>query len=48
MNYEAYEPDFEDEYYDQMCLAAYRDMFSGRSETDETSSAEYVSWPVAC
>lgn len=48
MNYEAYEPDPTDEYYDQLCLVAYQDMFCGRSETDERSSAEYVSWLIAC
>ena len=28
MEYEAYEPDPEDEYYDEMCKAAYARMFA--------------------
>jgi len=33
MEYEVFEPDPEDEYYDQMCSAAYAAMFnSGRSK----------------
>lgn len=33
MEYEVFEPDPEDEYYDQMCAAAYAAMFnSGRSD----------------
>ena len=31
MEYEAYEPDPEDEYYDEMCKAAYACMFNERS-----------------
>lgn len=30
MEYEAYEPDPQDEYYDQMCSAVYADMFNRR------------------
>jgi len=32
MDYEAYEPNPEDEYYDQACSAAYARMFNERSD----------------
>ena len=35
MEYEVYEPDPDDEYYDQACSAAYAYMFNGRSEFSE-------------
>ena len=35
MEYEAYEPDREDEYYDEMCSVAYLKMFNeGRDRED--------------
>ena len=34
MEYEVFEPDPSDEYYDQMCSAAYAAMFNGRSDSD--------------
>lgn len=37
MEYEAYEPDFDDEYYDLMISAAYADMFNGGSYVCENS-----------
>lgn len=36
MDYEAYEPDPDDEYYDEACSAAYAAMFNGRNERDPT------------
>ena len=51
MEYEAYEPDPEDEYYDLMCSAAYARMFnegSGVYASTAESNQPAVSLPVAC
>ena len=51
MEYEAYEPDPEDEYYDQLCSAAYVRMFNERSGVRENADEDYQSAlpvPVAC
>ena len=49
--YEVYEPDPEDEYYDQACAAAYARMFNERSgiyASTVESNQSAVSLPVAC
>lgn len=51
MEYEAYEPDPEDEYYDQMCSAAYVRIFNERSGVRESNHENHqpvVHIPVAC
>lgn len=42
MEYEVFEPDPNDEYYDQMCSAAYTAMFNcGRSDYHANNIPEY-------
>ena len=53
MEYEAYEPDPNDEYYDQMCSAAYSTMFNEGSSTDSFESSDPsnqrpVTYAVVC
>lgn len=44
MEYEIFEPDAEDEYYDQMCKDAYSRMFSEGRSYDSTIAPQNIEW----